>query len=97
MDETYRRYAFDHPFRTDLGPNVGFILFSLLAQLVFPQEKGYPSIFLDSMLNFLEDQNANFVAVALVMVVAFYLSLSIIKGSVFFSHSIPFLTIHPIV
>lgn len=31
------------------------------------------------------------------MVVAFYLSLSIIKGSVFFSHSLPFLTIHPIV
>lgn len=30
------------------------------------------------------------------MVLAFYLTLSIIKGSVFFSRSLPFLTFHPI-
>lgn len=73
------------------------ILYRLLAQLVFPQSSGHPSIFLDSMLMYLESQNANFVAIAFMMVLAFYLTLGIIKGSVFFSHSLPFLTIHPII
>ena len=49
------------------------------------------------MLIFLEEQNANFIAIAFIMLIACYMTLSIIKGTVFFSHSVPFLVIHPIV
>jgi hypothetical protein len=97
LAEANWRLLRNNPFNHALDPNVTQYIFSLLAQLVFPQSAGYASVFLDNMLIFLESSNANFVAVAFIMVFAFYLTLSIIKGSVFFSHSIPFLTIHPIV
>jgi hypothetical protein len=64
---------------------------------VLPLEKGYGSAFLDNFFIFLETQNANFISVAFIMVICFYLTCCIIKGSVFFSTALPFLTIHPII
>ena len=68
-----------------------------MAQLIYPISTGHPSIFLDSVLNYLEDNNANFLSIALVMVIAFYLTLSIVKGVVFFSSAITFMPIHSII
>lgn len=49
------------------------------------------------MFIFFESQNANFLSIAILMTICFYLTCCIIKGSVFFSNSIPFLVIHPII
>lgn len=54
-------------------------------------------MFLDKFFNYLEARNANFVSVGFLMLIAFYLTTCIIKGSVFLSHSIPLVTIHPII
>lgn len=72
-------------------------LFRLMAQLIYPLSSGHPSIFLDSVLNYLENNNANFVSIGLLMLFAFYLTLSIVKGVVFFSSAVPFMPIHPII
>ena len=69
----------------------------MISQLVYPYEQGHPSIFLDKFFNFLEAANANFVAIGFLMLICFYMTFAIIKGSVFFSNSIPLIVIHPIV
>lgn len=69
----------------------------LLAQLIFPEQDNYGSIMLDTMFNYLEAQNANFISIAILMIICVFLTGCIIKGSVFFSNSIPLIIIHPIV
>jgi hypothetical protein len=49
------------------------------------------------MLIFFEEENANFVGIALLMIICIFLTIATIKGTLFFSNSIPFITIHPIV
>ena len=60
-------------------------------------EKNTGSVFLDRMLIFFELQNANFVGIALLMILCIFLTIATIKGTLFFSNSVPFITIHPIV
>lgn len=97
MAKTNFGYSINNLLHSSLDSNVCILLFSLLSQLVFPYQDGHPSTFLDQFFNFLESQNANFISVAFLMLICFYLTCAIIKGSVFFSNSIPFLVIHPII
>jgi hypothetical protein len=68
----------------------------LLSQLVYPEENNLGSVFLDSFFQMMENNNANFVSIAFLMIIAVFLTCCIIKGSVFVSNSIPCITIHPI-
>jgi len=76
--------------------NVTFILFRLFAQLVFPPTAERPSVFIDSFFVYLSNNNATFVAVGMLMAIAFYFAFCIIRGSIFLSGAMPFIKLHPI-
>ena len=59
--------------------------------------RGGGKVFLDSMLVSLEENNANFMSIAFIMLIVVYLSCSMIKGAFFFSSNFPLLTIHPMI
>ena len=49
------------------------------------------------MLIFLEEQNANFLSIAIVMLICIFLSVATIKGTMFFSNNVPFIAVHPMI
>lgn len=65
--------------------------------MIFVGKKNTGSVFMDRMLIFFEEQNANFISIAFLMLISIFLVVSTIKGSIFVSNNLPFIKIHPII